>query len=83
MQFEGEEGDTIFEVGEARGEGFAGGGGFAKHEVDGDAGHFGDAGQAVGEAEGAETVVFFAGEAEADHVAAGFEGHRGGADEIL
>jgi hypothetical protein len=30
----------------------------------------------VGEAKGAEAVVFLAGEAEADHVAAGFKGHR-------
>jgi hypothetical protein len=31
----------------------------------------------MGEAEFAEAVVLFAGEAEANHVAAGFEGHSG------
>lgn len=53
--------DAGFELGEAGGEGFVGGvAGFGKHHVDGGAGHFGDAGEAVGEAELAETVMLFA-----------------------
>ena len=76
LEFGGEEGDAGFEVGEARFEGLMGGG-VTEHHLDGGAGHFGDAGKAVGKAEFAEAVMFFAREPEADHVATGFEGHGG------
>ncbi len=67
-----------FEFGEARFELFdRSAAGVAERNFDGEAGHFGDAGKPVGEAEFAKVVMFFAREPEADHVAAGFGGHIG------
>jgi hypothetical protein len=77
---EGEGLEAVFEMGEAGLEGGGGGvvvGGFGEQVVDGGADEFGDVAEAAGEAELAETLVFLAGEAEADHAGAGFEGHLG------
>jgi hypothetical protein len=75
---EGEGLKALLQVGEAGLDGVGGWvreGGFGEHVVDGGADEFGDISEAAGEAELAETLVFLAGEAEADHAGAGLDWH--------
>ena len=76
FEFEGEHLDFGFEACDAGVEGgFGDGGGWLVEEVvDGDAGHFRDGADAVGEAEVTELFLFLDGEAEGDHAVAGVEG---------
>ena len=76
FELEGEHLEFGFEARDARLEGGFGDGGrgLVEEVVDGDAGHFGDGADAVGEAEVTELFVFLDGEAEGDHAVAGVEG---------
>ncbi len=74
FDFESQDVEAAFELGDAGFEGFRGdAAGFLEQGVDGDAGHFGDAADAAREAEFAEFFVFFRGQAEADHAVSGFK----------